>query len=445
MTNWAQKTMSASIFQSVGKRKFHQQIDENAPEKGTEQKKLKLLPSVSQQNLIDRSLLSETEYIFQNGLRYVKPYIFTFQVYAKRRWYNRPLIEVLAEEFRGYTYDYYKKAIHCGRVRVNGEKVDASRLIQNGDKISHTVHRHEPPVTAEPIKIIHETDEILVVNKPGSIPIHPTGRFRHNTVVFILAAEKGYTKLHLVHRLDRLTSGLLLLAKTSECANRIAQQIKSSNVRKEYIAKVIGNFPEGYTEVDQPIASNDLKRERQIISPKGKPSRTGFEKIKMIGDCSIVKCIPYTGRTHQIRVHLQYLGFPIVNDPIYNPNYVATTVNDPELDSFPILSSNQKSSAFTSTDDGNNNCNDIDSDNNHINNNCLNGDFTASQTPSSQKQNHESDESVESLIEDCIFCKTKFHDPKPEENFICLHAYSYKSTDPNNMWEFKTEMPSWSA
>jgi tRNA pseudouridine synthase 8/2,5-diamino-6-(5-phospho-D-ribitylamino)-pyrimidin-4(3H)-one deaminase len=109
---------------------------------------------------------------------------------------------------------------------------------------SHTVHRHEPPVTAEPIKIIHETDEILVVNKPGSIPIHPTGRFRHNTVVFILAAEKGYTKLHLVHRLDRLTSGLLLLAKTSECANRIAQQIKSSNVRKEYIAKVIGNFPE---------------------------------------------------------------------------------------------------------------------------------------------------------------------------------------------------------
>jgi hypothetical protein len=338
-----------------------------------------------------------------------------------------------------------------------------------------------------------------------------------------------------------LTSGLLLLAKNPESADRISQQIQSSTVRKEYIAKVVGNFPEythtrthpiafslphivdlfvsypqhnisfqfefnlrflffffisGYLEVDQPIAPHPSKREIQIVSSKvfcidltterekrtvdplnslflnielqGKPSRTGFEKIKTLGgEYSIVKCIPFTGRTHQIRVHLQYLGilrfvfsfslsesglflfewmaihflgFPIVNDPLYNPHsnhhHRISTENEndtTECESYPLSSSRKRNSDHTH-DPNNENVVPLSISYEHHNIQIANNN---------EDKDKDKDED-EDLIGDCIFCKMRLSDPTPEENFICLHAYSYKSIDPNNLWEFKTDMPSWS-
>ena len=100
------------------------------------------------------------------------------------------------------------------------------------------------PVTSEEIKIITMTDDLVVVNKPASIPVHPCGRYRHNTVVFILAKEHGFKNLRTIHRLDRLTSGLLMFGRSPSKAREMETQIRTRQVRKEYICRVDGQFPE---------------------------------------------------------------------------------------------------------------------------------------------------------------------------------------------------------
>lgn len=104
-------------------------------------------------------------------------------------------------------------------------------VLQNNDFLRNTVHRHEPPVTAQPIQILVEDDEVVVVDKPSSLPVHPCGRFRHNTVIFILGKEHDLKELHTIHRLDRMTSGVLMFAKTAEVSKRIDEQVRERQVR----------------------------------------------------------------------------------------------------------------------------------------------------------------------------------------------------------------------
>ncbi|NXX97460.1 RUSD2 protein, partial [Centropus bengalensis] len=191
-------------------------------------------------------------------------------------------------------------------------------LFQNNDFLRNTVHRHEPPVTAQPIQILVEDDEVVVVDKPSSLPVHPCGRFRHNTVIFILGKERGLKELHTIHRLDRMTSGVLMFAKTVEVSQRIDEQVRQRQLEKEYVCRVVGEFPEHEVVCEEPILVVSYKVGVCRVDPKGKPCKTVFQRLSYNGRSSVVKCLPRTGRTHQIRVHLQYLGHPIVNDPIYN-------------------------------------------------------------------------------------------------------------------------------
>lgn len=121
----------------------------------------------------------------------------------------------------------------CGRVggRRSRIQADCPYPFQNNDFLRHTVHRHEPPVTAQPIRILTEDDEVVVVDKPSSLPVHPCGRFRHNTVIFILGKEHGLRELHTLHRLDRMTSGVLMFAKTTAASKRIDEQVRQRQVR----------------------------------------------------------------------------------------------------------------------------------------------------------------------------------------------------------------------
>lgn len=205
----------------------------------------------------------------------------------------------------------------------------------------NTVHRHEPPVVGTPLEILVDDGQVLVVDKPASIPVHPCGRFRHNTVIFILGKEHGISELHTVHRLDRLTSGVLLFARTLETSKKLDQLVRDRQVRselfedlhvfqvfsvltdfspqleKEYVCRVEGEFPEGELICEEPILVVAFKIGLCRVDPKGKECRTVFQRLSFNGKTSVVRCLPLTGRTHQIRVHLQYLGFPILNDPVY--------------------------------------------------------------------------------------------------------------------------------
>ncbi|XP_025328960.1 pseudouridylate synthase RPUSD2 [Canis lupus baileyi] len=262
---------------------------------------------------------AETSYYFEGGLRKVRPYYFDFQTYCKGRWVGHSLLHVFSTEFRAQPLSYYEAAVRAGRLHLNEEPVqDLSIMLKDNDFLRNRVHRHEPPVTAEPVRLLAENEDVVVVDKPSSIPVHPCGRFRHNTVIFILGKEHQLKELHPLHRLDRLTSGVLMFAKTAAVSERIHEQVRDRQLEKEYVCRVEGEFPTEEVTCKEPILVVSYKVGVCRVDTRGKPCETVFQRLSYNGHSSVVRCRPLTGRTHQIRVHLQFLGHPILNDPIYN-------------------------------------------------------------------------------------------------------------------------------
>lgn len=263
---------------------------------------------------------NETSYYIENGLRKVYPYYFTFTTFTKGRWVGEKILDVFAREFRAHPAAEYERCIRAGTLTVNYERVDPDYRLKHNDLLANVVHRHEVPVTSQPITLVHIDEDIVVVNKPASIPVHPCGRYRHNTVVFILAKEYNLKNLRTIHRLDRLTSGLLLFGRSPKKARQMEHQIRNRQVQKEYVCRVDGEFPEDEIECQEPIEVVSYKIGVCKVSPKGKDCSTVFKRLGYNGNSntSVVLCRPKTGRMHQIRVHLQYLGYPVVNDPLYN-------------------------------------------------------------------------------------------------------------------------------
>ncbi len=346
---------------------------------------------------------------------------------------------------------YYREAIEQGRIKVHDNTVDPTYLIQGGDVLTHTVHRHEPAVAVSLpnypfVKIVTETNDLVVVDKPGTLPIHACGGYHRNALMSLLEEEgkAGRKKLYTIHRLDRLTSGLVLLAKSSLVAQQWAKSIQERSCQKVYLARVKGKFPQhlpslpflkdssqrlpncGEWSSSNSISDTNNKEDsmealrrkhavaywiidstgthrtdmelsdllspsysysleewmnqleimpRSVIEATPSPTTTGATSLTSatttarnmlwltlacptrvaqhkdgicqagafdelddelyrktvkpaqtsmaaiqydpLTDSTIVLCRPETGRTHQIRLHLQYLGHPIANDPNY--------------------------------------------------------------------------------------------------------------------------------
>ena len=286
-------------------------------------KKSAKIQGLRSDGLVDLDVASSgTSYYFSGFLRVVYPYFFEYNAFCKGRWKDRKLTEVLTTEFRSESEHTVRYGIQCGNIRVNGNNVDLDYVLRDRDKMNHRIHRHELPVLAAPITIVHEDEEMLVIDKPPSIPVHPAGRYRLNSLVAIMKNELGYNDLFTLHRLDRLTSGLLMFAKNADVASVRGQQISSHVPQKEYLCRVVGDFPFEEVTVDQPIEQICRRVGASIISPTGKPSQTLFKKLSFNGKSSLLHVFPKTGRTHQIRVHLHFLGHPVLNDPLYNTSHV---------------------------------------------------------------------------------------------------------------------------
>jgi len=192
----------------------------------------------------------------ERRIRIIYPYPFTFATFAKARWIGRTVVDIYHEEFGSYPRSYYEAAIKAGRILVSGNKVDCDYKIKGGDELTHTVHRHEPAVglsntsSEDPIRIVYEDDSLLVVDKPATLPIHPCGGYNFNSLLEILAHWKpdsfGTGKLFTIHRLDRLTSGLVLIAKSSTLAQTLGNCImQRDGCEKAYLARVNGKFSIG--------------------------------------------------------------------------------------------------------------------------------------------------------------------------------------------------------
>lgn len=364
--------------------------------------------------------IEDTHYIIDGKLRRTTPYFFTYMTYCKLRWRNRSLLDIFSNEFRLYPESYYIKALENGQVTLNGEKTNKDTIIRNGDLISHRIHRHEPPVSSKPVKIVYQDENIVAIDKPSGMPVHPTGRFRHNTVTYILKKEHGLN-VHPCNRLDRLTSGLMFLGKTAKAAENMVDQIKNREVSKQYIARVVGEFPIDQITVDKPVITYDPRVSLNIVDEKnGKEAKTTFKRLSYDGETSIVLCKPFTGRTHQIRVHLQYLGHPIINDPIYSsPDIWGDNLGrngDFDKDKVVSILENVGKTTLTSS--------------------------------WLHRNNDESKKSGELYSgEKCEICgQDLYTDPDPNDLELYLHAYKYESKGKNNGkdgWSYQTEFPDW--
>lgn len=302
------------------KRKVEEVVDDDELVPIAELKKKRNKRKKDEEN--DRSYLDPgsvgTSYYYEGYLRKVYPYYYQYRTWCKGRWMGRKLMEVLSTEFRNLPPEPLEYKIKTGSILVNNNPVGVDYVLKGHDFMTHRAHRHELPILASDIEIVHEDENMLVVNKPPSIPTHCCGRYRFNTMIAILYTEHGYKDLQTCHRLDRLTSGILMFGKNVDATCKIHKEIGDRTVKKEYLCRVIGNFPDEEVTVDQPLDVLCRKIGAAFISSTGKESQTTFKKISFNGKSSLVHCFPKTGRTHQIRVHLQYLGFPIVNDPLYD-------------------------------------------------------------------------------------------------------------------------------
>ncbi|KIO28870.1 hypothetical protein M407DRAFT_71186 [Tulasnella calospora MUT 4182] len=258
-------------------------------------------------------------------LRHCPPYWHANRVRAKGRWLDREILEMVSTEFRDRSVEYYasphKYALRIGATRVNGKPAPPGTIIRQGDLIENMRHRHEPPITSIPVKIVHRDEQngFIVIDKPPSVPVHGVGRYYKHSLVEILKREHGIEKPYTVNRLDRLTSGCMFIGLNPVTARVLTEEISSGTMRKEYLARCLGRFPEEETTVDQPMLSVDRQMGLNAVHPQGKEAITVFKRLfyDEKTNTSVVHCRPLTGRTHQIRVHLQHIGYPIANDPIY--------------------------------------------------------------------------------------------------------------------------------
>lgn len=291
--------------------------------------------------------------LLENGLRKVPPYYHKYRTHVKERWFGRTVADVLTAEL-GQSPVSVKSEIAAHRTYVAGNfgrkggetavlgwSLLQNRLLQNHDVLYTTSHVHEPSVPAPswlqkgPLKypsqkklsllLLHESDSVLVVDKPAGIPTHPTGNYRHNSVTEIIKHDLQLDDVWPCHRLDKGTSGVLILALNSTANSKYLSIInkKKHLTSKLYVARVTGRFPANPFTIRCPVFSVNASGAYLPSNITNIPldSATLFERITYNEDLdqSVILCKPRSGRMHQIRIHLRNLGYPIANDGMYNP------------------------------------------------------------------------------------------------------------------------------
>ena len=245
----------------------------------------------------------------------------------------------LTDNIPEITRSAVQKIIDEANVTVNGEVVPKNYKCRVGDNVDVTVPDAKPLEAVGqniPIDIVYEDEHLLVVNKPKGMVVHPANGNPDGTLVNALlyhcgdslSGINGVIRPGIVHRIDKDTSGLLIVAKSDKAHIGLAQQIKDHSFSRAYEAVVYGNIKEDSGTVCQPIGRDTKDRKRMAVTMKNsKPATTHYEVIKRYGDFTHVRCVLETGRTHQIRVHMAYLGHPVAGDSVYGPRKVITRLN----------------------------------------------------------------------------------------------------------------------
>ena len=226
-----------------------------------------------------------------------------------------------------YSRELITKMINDGYVLVNDNSTKQSYKVHEGDLIyiddTYKIDTEINPVKMD-LDIVYEDEYLMVINKPSGLTVHPgNGNFNNTLVNGLmyytenLSSAGDTTRPGIVHRLDKDTSGLMLVAKTNEAHAILADDFKNKRVYREYYALLVGTFPSTTAHIDAPIGRSKTNYNKMEVRAGGKEARTNITVITRYHDYTLVSVVLETGRTHQIRVHTSYVGYPVFNDPVY--------------------------------------------------------------------------------------------------------------------------------
>ena len=244
-------------------------------------------------------------------------------------------LDVFLTSELGESRNFIIKNIKSGNITINGNVVKSGYSLKTGDIIKIGNLKVDTSVKAEdiPIDILYEDDEIMVVNKKSGMVVHPgNGNYSHTLVNALmnytddLSDEGGSERCGIVHRIDKDTSGILLIAKTNESHRILSDDFKNKRVKRKYIALVHGVIENNKGKINAPIGRSKIDRKKMCVNDENSKSAvTNFTVIERYKNATLIELILETGRTHQIRVHMEYINHPVVNDPVYGKRKI---IND---------------------------------------------------------------------------------------------------------------------
>jgi len=234
------------------------------------------------------------------------------------------LDQALARLFHQYSRSRLQDWLRAGHIKVDGRAPPARMAVSGGEQVLLTPPRlpesGAPRAQRMPLKIVHEDAALIVIDKPAGLVVHPGAGQPDRTLLNALLAHApalaGVPRAGIVHRLDKDTSGLLVVAKTVEAQTDLVKQLAERSVQRLYIALVQGDPPASGT-IDAPVGRDAKARTRMAVTHRGKPARTTYQVLERFGRAALVECRLETGRTHQIRVHFQHIRHPLVGDTVY--------------------------------------------------------------------------------------------------------------------------------
>lgn len=237
--------------------------------------------------------------------------------------------KVLSVALPNYTRSQLGNWLNDGRIQVDGVAVKASFKLKGGETITIAPPSPEP-LDAVPenilLDIVYEDDDVLVVNKPQGMVVHPAPGHPDGTLVNAilyhcqLGAINDVIRPGIVHRIDKDTSGLLMVAKSPIAQDSLSAQLKAKSNKRAYLALVHGNLKEDEGTIDAPLGRDPRDRKKFAVVQGGRSAVTHFKVLERFGQYTLVECRLETGRTHQIRVHMAYIHHPLAGDPVYGPS-----------------------------------------------------------------------------------------------------------------------------
>ncbi len=237
--------------------------------------------------------------------------------------------KVLNERLKDYSRSQIQQWIKDGQVSVAEQPIKANYKVSKGDQILIRIPEPEElELLPEDLHldIVYEDEDVVVVNKPQGMVVHPSAGHSHGTLVNgLLHQIKNLSTINdvvrpgIVHRIDKDTSGLLMVAKNDQAHEALAKQLKDKTSLRKYVALVHGEIPHEKGRIEAPIGRSKVDRKMQAVIEGGKEAVTHFEVLERFTDFTLIELQLETGRTHQIRVHMQYIGYPVAGDPLYGP------------------------------------------------------------------------------------------------------------------------------